>query len=291
MDNYQRYEEEIDLKDLMFHILYRWRSVLLIAIVACALAGGYAFYYNQNTFPGVRSEVQGRLDIQKGILGELKEQTKPDAPAPTDEEGRTADQVQKQIDEIQTELDEVKELGVVKYALIGFFGGFFVLVFCYAIAYVFSDRIRGERELRERYGYYQLGVIPKKRRKKIFGGIDRLLRRLGGAERIAEEEAYRIVATNITNLAKDGGTFLVTGTVNMEKLQEFTERIVPQLPENVMLMTGACMNANASTLEMLADCDAVILVEERDGSLRTKVQKEYESIAVLEKNVIGYVLA
>ena len=94
------------------------------------------------------------------------------------------------------------------------------------------------------------------------------------------------MATNITNLAKDGGTFLVTGTVDIGRLEEFTERIVPQLPESVMLMTGASMNANASTLEMLA----VILVEEQDGSLRTKVQKEYESISALEKNVIGYVL-
>ncbi len=82
----------------------------------------------------------------------------------------------------------------------------------------------------------------------------------------------------------------MTGTVDIGRLEEFTERIVPQLPESVMLMTGASMNANASTLEMLAECDAVILVEEQDGSLRTKVQKEYESISALEKNVIGYVL-
>ena len=64
-----------------------------------------------------------------------------------------------------------------------------------------------------------------------------------------------------------------------------------QLPENIMLMTGAYMNVSANTLEMLAECDAVILVEERDGSLRSKIQREQESIAALEKNVIGYVLA
>ena len=165
------------------------------------------------------------------------------------------------------------------------------MVFCYAIGYVFSDKLRGERELRERYGYYLLGTIPKNRKKKLLDGIDRFLRRLDGVERITEEEAYRIVATNIANLAKDGGTFLVTGTLEEERLTEFTARIVPQLPENILLMTGACMNINATTLEMLAECDAVVLVEERDGSLRTKVQKEQESMAALEKNVIGYVLA
>ncbi len=290
MDNSLRYEEEIDLKDLMLHILYRWRSVLVIAVLACALAGGYAAVYDQNVYPKERSEVEGRLQAQKDILAELKEQAQPDAPAPTDSEGRTADQVQKAIEEIEKELGEVKELSIPKYAVIGFVGGMFVLVFCYCLGYVFSDMIRGERELRDRYGYYMLGAIPKKGKKKLFSGIDRLLKRMSGTERISEEEAYRIVATNITNLAKDGGTFLVTGTVDIGRLEEFTERIVPQLPESVMLMTGASMNANASTLEMLAECDAVILVEEQDGSLRTKVQKEHESIAALEKNVIGYVL-
>ena len=51
MDNSQRYEEEIDLKDLMLHILYRWRSVLMIAVLVCALAGGYAAIYDQNIYP------------------------------------------------------------------------------------------------------------------------------------------------------------------------------------------------------------------------------------------------
>ena len=54
MDNSQRYEEEIDLKDLMLHILYRWRSVLVIAVLVCALAGGYAAIYDQNVYPKER---------------------------------------------------------------------------------------------------------------------------------------------------------------------------------------------------------------------------------------------
>ncbi len=37
-------------------------------------------------------------------------------------------------------------------------------------------------------------------------------------------ESYRV---NITNLARDGGLFLVTGTVKERKLQKFTNAIVP----------------------------------------------------------------
>lgn len=39
--------QEIDLKDLLFYILYRWRSLLLIAALAGILAGGYADRYNR----------------------------------------------------------------------------------------------------------------------------------------------------------------------------------------------------------------------------------------------------
>lgn len=41
MDNNTTYEQEIDLKDLVFAILYKWRFVVLTAILFSALFGGY----------------------------------------------------------------------------------------------------------------------------------------------------------------------------------------------------------------------------------------------------------
>lgn len=40
MDQNNTYEQEIDLKDLMFAVLHKWRSILLVAIVAAVLLGG-----------------------------------------------------------------------------------------------------------------------------------------------------------------------------------------------------------------------------------------------------------
>ena len=40
MDN-QTYEQEIDLKDLMFVVLHRWRGIILAAIIFAVLLGGY----------------------------------------------------------------------------------------------------------------------------------------------------------------------------------------------------------------------------------------------------------
>ena len=81
----------------------------------------------------------------------------------------------------------------------------------------------------------------------------------------------------------------MTGTVGIERLQELVEIISSQV-ENVALTAGADMNRTAGTLEALAECDAVILVEERGRSLRREIQKEQESIAALEKPVVGYLI-
>ena len=40
MDNNSTYEQEIDLKDLMFAVLHRWRPVLLVAVLLAILFGG-----------------------------------------------------------------------------------------------------------------------------------------------------------------------------------------------------------------------------------------------------------
>lgn len=281
----EEYEQEIDLKDLLFHILYRWRSILLIMILAGAVAIAYASVYNMVVLPGDRAEVRGRMQEQMKTLEELEEVE----PEQQDVAAITA--ANEQIQLIQEELDGLKERDLMKYCIIGIAVGLFGMVFCYGIGYVLSDRMRGERELLERYGYHLLGTFPRRRKGKLLQGIDRLVEKKEGVSgQTTDEEVYGIISANITNLAKDGGLFLVTGTVDGGKLQRLTKAILPMLQKNVMLAVGADMNRTASTVESLGECDAVILVEERGRSFRGRIQKTHENIAAVEKPVIGYVV-
>ena len=257
MEFIQEYEQEIDLKDLLFHILYKWKIVMTVLVLFCGLVVGYVALYNGKMLPDKRTYVGEKL----------------------------ADPIQKQITQLQEEINDLKEYSYVKYGVMGLGGGLFLIVFIYAVGYACSDKLRGERELRERYGYYLLGTIPKERR-----GLNRFLEKLEGvSEQVSEEEAYWIISTNIANLVDAGLTILVTGTVDEAKLNILTEILSSQF-EHISLMPGANMNVTASTLETLAMCDMVILVEERDKSLRAKVQKEQESIVMLNKMVLGYVV-
>lgn len=57
----EAYEPTIDLKDLLFHLLYRWRSILLGGIVLCLLLGGYRAVKNL-TAPAVETKTQEEYD-------------------------------------------------------------------------------------------------------------------------------------------------------------------------------------------------------------------------------------
>jgi len=41
--NDSEYEVELNLKDMLFHVLYRWRSILLVALVCALVLGGHQF--------------------------------------------------------------------------------------------------------------------------------------------------------------------------------------------------------------------------------------------------------
>ena len=230
----EEYEQEIDLKDMLFHILYRWRSILLAMILVGVAAIGYVVVYNLITLPGERAEVRGEMQEQMRVLEELEgvEAEQQDAAAITE--------VKDRIQLLDEQLGELQNLSPVKYGAIGIAVGLFGMMFLYGIAYVLSDKLRGERELLERYGYHLLGTFPRRRKGKALTGFDHVLeKKEGGSGQAAEEETYGIISANITNLAKDGGLFLMTGTVDIGKLQRLTKAILPMLQKNVMLAVGA----------------------------------------------------
>ena len=291
MEGCREYEQEIDLKDLLFHVLYRWRSVILAALIIGILSAGYAFGYNMAILPEKRTEVQEELEEQQQLREMLAAQEQGQWQEPSDElinaqqQGLTGEQVTKRIQELEEQLSGLKKLSPVKNFGVGFAAGFFLMAFCYGVGYIFSNKIRGEKELGNRYGYFLLGAVPKPKK-----GFDRFLEKMeNGSEQATEEEVYRIISTNVANLAEEGNMILVTGTVKEEKLTEFVEIFSSQV-KNVSVVSGANMNVTASTLEALAMCDAVVLVEERNKSLREKVQREQEHIRIMNKPVLGYVL-
>ena len=64
----REYEQEIDLRDLFFHLLYRWRSILVAALIGAILLGTYQFFNLKLTHEAgklTKAEKQWEVDLQE----------------------------------------------------------------------------------------------------------------------------------------------------------------------------------------------------------------------------------
>lgn len=58
MQTNQNYEPEIHLRDCFFHVLYHWRSILLVTLVAAVLLGGYTWLTNRNVKSSSKTQTE-----------------------------------------------------------------------------------------------------------------------------------------------------------------------------------------------------------------------------------------
>ena len=64
----RNYELEIDLRDLFFHLLYRWRSLLVAALIGAILVGSYQYISIEQTHRAgkkTKAEKQYEIDLQE----------------------------------------------------------------------------------------------------------------------------------------------------------------------------------------------------------------------------------
>ncbi len=185
---------------------------------------------------------------------------------------------------------EPRVLGFVKYPIAGFILGAFMGILLWGGCYLLDGKLHGERSLNVRYGFPLLGIMPPPERKGFLSGVDRTLDRLAASHsQIGESETYKRIAIAITSLAGDRNMILVTGTINIDKIQAFTNILTSHLKNiNLSVVGNAGMNPDA--MAAVEKCDTVLLVEERETSYAAEIREERECIRTLGKSVIGYVL-
>lgn len=184
---------------------------------------------------------------------------------------------------------EVAKVGI-KYAVLGGVMGGFLIVFLYGVLYLMGPKLRSEEAMKSQYGFRVLGAFSLPERTGFLCGIDRWLERLEGtAERPSEDTVLRRAAVNIWNYAGEAKEILVTGTVALERLQELCDRLAENL-DGIRLVPCENLNVNTDTLKRIAECEGVVLIEERGVSLNREIMKEKEVLDSLKRNVIGCIV-
>lgn len=210
--------------------------------------------------------------------------------------------LQKALQDKEKALEELKEPSVpaalskaallrngIKYGILGFVLGAFMAVFFICVAFLMSDRLSSEKELKKRFGLKILGVFAQKRKKFAFSGIDNWLDRLEGKNNMMEERVYEVMAVNVENYKEDSSKLMLTGTVEDAALQDIAGKLRPML-NGIELQVASDMNESPATLKQLPECDGVILVEERGSSKITGIEQEIEVIKNLKKKIVGCIV-
>ena len=201
----------------------------------------------------------------------------------------------KSLQEIQLPVDESTAGGsakdMLKYAVLGFVGGGFAAVFIVCVMYVLNDKVVSDKEIINRFRLKSLGVFSKTPEKRAFGFVDNWLHRLAGDDKSWSDKAVlEMIATNINNYAGSKNVLFITGQASQELLDKVCVQLCNALP-GVKIVSERDMISNASARRSMAECEAIILVEERRISKYSGIKQELEIAGNVGVEVVGVIVA
>lgn len=179
----------------------------------------------------------------------------------------------------------------IKYAVLGGVLGAFMAVFFVCVAFLMSDKMVSEKELKRRYALMVLGVFRRQDKRKLFSFVDRFLDRLEGtADREMEDaQTFEVAAANASNYMEQVREVILVGTVSPDRMEKMKDGLAPFL-KNAELSVGGNLGKDALAIKKAASCDAVIIVEQRNKSNFGEIEQELDVVRSLEKKILGCIV-
>lgn len=168
------------------------------------------------------------------------------------------------------------------FAAIGAFLGLFLTVCILWVAHIVRSKVYSCRSLHNRTGVKILGAVDSGKKRRP---LQRWLRKLEGR---AVSAKPALVATDIA-LRFGEKKLLVTGTASEQSRKELAEALRKVMPDAV-ITEAACVLEDPDSLESLAACEAVVLLEQCDLSLYHETQQQLDKFSDYDKPLIGCVV-
>ena len=182
----------------------------------------------------------------------------------------------------------------IKYGIIGFIAGAFVLAFVYALQYLLCGKLMDSDELNDRYGILLLGDYHAPLHAHV-NRIDRWIDRMSGIteDKRFVESVYALSAANI--MAQVGGEknpkLLLMGNAKSEDFDAAATALSEKLcSSGIDVIVAGNVNESASAIEKLQQAEQVVLIEQRGASRQQDIQKELLTLRKLEKRIIGAIV-
>lgn len=193
----------------------------------------------------------------------------------------------------KTNMNLIKQ--VIKFAVLGFVLGAFLSVCAIILIIMLSDKIFSIKDFKRCYNLSILGVLQSKQKKRIFGFIDRWLNQLeGNANLVDESVSIQSINSKINSYMKtakiQGGSVVITGTTDYETIELVSKKMIEEMKGSYKLIAGGNVTYDAKTIELVDDCNAIVIIEKVGKSTFTEITKELENIINLDRKIIGVII-
>ena len=263
---------EINLKDLMFYCLKKWRWIVICMVLFAIAAGVYKY----------QATITENQEKKEELLQWSRQ------PAVGETEGEA---------ESEPIVFEDPMSSAVSFAVIGMFGGACLACLLFCLRYVMSGKLQSESGFQEKFGMPLLGVVRKKdTKKKLFGFIDHWIQRLeeGPYAKIPRKEQIKIAAVNVQaaihkNSEKTIKRVMLAGTIAGDDVTEICEELAENIGE-VTFSPYRQIVFHAAALKKLEYYEGILFIEKKDGAYERLIRQEKELADSRGIKVLGMVL-
>ena len=268
MEGYQEVNE-INLIDLMFYCLKRWRWIVVCMIFFAVIAGIYK-YQATITENQVKKEEQSRQSVTKSVEGEA-------VPEPI--------------------VFEDPVSSAVSFAAVGMIGGAGLVCLICCMSFIMSGKLQSENNFQEKFGMPLLGVIRKSEsKKKVFRFVDRWIRKLeeGPYAKIPRKEQIKIAAVNVQAAIHRSSKeklrrVMLAGTIGGDDVLEICEQLAEEI-EDITFSPYRQIVYHAAALKKLEDYEGVLFIEKLGESYEKLIRQERKLAIDRSIKVLGVIV-
>ena len=181
--------------------------------------------------------------------------------------------------------------GFIKFAIIG--GAVSaILAFAYfAIVGIMKGKALSSKSVSEVVNVEFFGFWPKTSKKKAFDFIDKWIDTVSGCvvKGMSPEVATELVLSNATVACAESKKVMLCGGADKAVIAEVAEAMKKQLT-GVEVISGGTISVDPVVVRGVAECDAIILVEQLDKSGLDEAVKLKERAQAMNKPVLGVVV-
>lgn len=186
-------------------------------------------------------------------------------------------------------VDITENRGFVKYSIIGLLLGGFLSIAFYIIRYITGGKLRSINDLQALYDLPMYGWFPNTVTRKPDKGIDKLIEKKKNKKNKVDKAVIcgQIASMVVKNF--EGKKVAIVSTSSSGAVKDIYDTIKGVVGSKVSITLKQEFLSNPKAIEGLDSVDAILVVEVRDNSIMTDIERMGEIIEISRYRVDGYI--